>query len=588
SFGQVLAFNTINEDGTHPYLWSAYTVQYSNASLPAALNTTWAMYDAGSGNWICNIINVPAGGTTITGSDGSICKFIISGTGANERLLVWNTTQAIWWEGTQQQWQAGDYSAFGGGGYDGWLPQLGRSYDGINGYFYNVTIPTLTGSIFSVQDGVAVYGGTSGSNNGTGTIIQGTMWALNLNPAKGSIGSLLWNYTFTPPVNLAPQGFNGLDGIAIFGGLTGPTVYPNDGVFLFEQGQTADCWYCYNLTNGQLMWTSAKEGDQWSSFGLASVIYNGELYSYGVSFGYPGNVYAIDMKTGKTLWDYASGETSSVLGWQNTPIAIMGAAGGILYVAGTDTFPTNPYPQGINLYALNATTGEVIWQIPFYPPGTAQKIAIADGYLVGANTYDNQIYCFGKGQTATAVTAPSIGVTTATPITITGAVKDLSAGAQQQAVAANFPNGLPCVSDASMSQFMEAVYMQQPMPNNITGVPVTFSVLDSNNNTYAIGSTTTDASGTYGFTWTPPVPGSYTIYATFAGSNSYYSSSAETHIYASAQTSASPAPVSSPTQSISPAPAPGSAAPLATYIAIAAVIVIVVVIAAALILRRRK
>ena len=74
------------------------------------------------------------------------------------------------------------------------------------------------------------------------------------------------------------------------------------------------------------------------------------------------------------------------------------------------------------------------------------------------------------GPSKTTVNAPQVGVTTATPVTITGTVTDISAGAQQKAVAANYPNGLPCVSDASMTQFMEAVYEQQPMPTNITGV----------------------------------------------------------------------------------------------------------------------
>ena len=97
------------------------------------------------------------------------------------------------------------------------------------------------------------------------------------------------------------------------------------------------------------------------------------------------------------------------------------------------------------------------------------------------------------GPSKTTVTAPNIGVTTSTPITITGTVTDISAGSQQDAVAANFPNGLPCVSDASMTQFMEAVYMQQPMPTNITGVPVTLYVLDSNNNYRSIGTTTSNA-----------------------------------------------------------------------------------------------
>ena len=133
-------------------------------------------------------------------------------------------------------------------------------------------------------------------------------------------------------------------------------------------------------------------------------------------------------------------------------------------------------------------------------------------------------------------------MTTATPITITGTVMDISAGSQQNAVAANFPNGLPCVSDASMTQWMEYVYEQQPMPTNVTGVPVTLSVIDQNGNHRPIGTATTDASGTFSYTWTPDIPGSYTLIATFAGTQSYYGSSAETHFFAS-----SPAPTTAPT-----------------------------------------
>ena len=80
------------------------------------------------------------------------------------------------------------------------------------------------------------------------------------------------------------------------------------------------------------------------------------------------------------------------------------------------------------------------------------------------------------------VSAPSVGVTTATPITISGTVLDVSAGTKQQAPAANFPYGVPAVSDASQKGWMEYVYMQQPCPNNVTGEPISISVIDSNSN----------------------------------------------------------------------------------------------------------
>jgi hypothetical protein len=195
--------------------------------------------------------------------------------------------------------------------------------------------------------------------------------------------------------------------------------------------------------------------------------------------------------------------------------------------------------RGYDLYAINATTGKLIWEIP----AVFVSMAVANGELVGYNGYDNQIYAFGMGPSKTTVTAPDVGVTTATPITISGTVTDTSAGSQQSVVAADFPNGLPCVSDTSMTQFMEAVYEQQPMPTNITGVPVTISVTDSNGNHYDIGTVTTNPTGFYSLTWTPTIAGNFTVTATFAGTQSYYGSSADTAFCASAAVSATTTPV---------------------------------------------
>ena len=172
-------------------------------------------------------------------------------------------------------------------------------------------------------------------------------------------------------------------------------------------------------------------------------------------------------------------------------------------------------------------------------------------------------------------------MTTATPITITGTVLDNSAGAQQQAVAANFPYGLPCVSDASMTQFMEAVYMQQPMPTNVTGVPVTLSVLDSNGNYRTIGTTTTDASGFYSFNWKPDIAGNYTVTTTFAGTQSYYGSSAQTAFYAGAS-----APTAAPTAT----PLSGIASQTTLMYGVIAIIIVMIVgiaVLAMLVTRRR-
>ena len=204
---------------------------------------------------------------------------------------------------------------------------------------------------------------------------------------------------------------------------------------------------------------------------------------------------------------------------------------------------TPPMFHGAQLLAVNLTDGSLVWsELNF---GTIQA-QIAYGVLVSLNVYDNQVYAFGKGPSVTTVTAPDIGVTTATPITIRGTVMDVSAGVEQGEVAKNFPYGLPCVSDESQSKWMEHVYQNQPFPSDATGVVVTLSVEDANGNVYEIGTTTSDTSGTFGFTWTPIISGDYKVMATFDGSNSYYGSCAATHFYASEAPQPTPEPTPTP------------------------------------------
>ena len=65
---------------------------------------------------------------------------------------------------------------------------------------------------------------------------------------------------------------------------------------------------------------------------------------------------------------------------------------------------------------------------------------------------------------------------------------------------------------------------------NATGVPVTLSYIDSNSNSYIIGTVTSDINGHYSYTFTPDIPGTYKILANFGGSNSYFSSIGQNHI----------------------------------------------------------
>jgi hypothetical protein len=127
---------------------------------------------------------------------------------------------------------------------------------------------------------------------------------------------------------------------------------------------------------------------------------------------------------------------------------------------------------------------------------------------------------------------------------------------------------------------MEYLYEQQAEPLNATGVPVTLTYVDPNNNIGTIGTATSDITGQYTYAFTPAVPGTYTIIATFCGTNSYYSSTAETHLLSVAATAATSAPTATPT----------SIADMYFVPAIAGlfVVIIVVAIVLALLMLRKK
>ena len=207
-----------------------------------------------------------------------------------------------------------------------------------------------------------------------------------------------------------------------------------------------------------------------------------------------------------------------------------------------------------------------------------QYDVVADGYFVYLNCYDMQIYSVGKGPSATTISAsPKVSVNGGS-VLVEGTVMDIAAGTKQAEQAARFPNGVAAVSDGSMSDWMEYVYMQKPCPTNVTGVEVVIDVLDPNGNSYSVGTTTSDATGFFKLAFTPIVPGEYTVIARFAGSESYYGSYAETGINVE----------EAPAATAEPTPIPASMADLYILPGIAGIIVAIVVVGAVLILMLRK
>ncbi len=588
--GQVLDYVSPNQYGGIAYLWTQGTPAWLNNN-PAynPRGTTLNMFDAMTGKYILSIVNGTgfSYGNTVD-SSGNIINYVTNSTPGtltyyNSKnvlpslgpaatqittprggaiLEAWNSTQCIelapGWGSSASGWQ--------------WRPPQGTvlswSY-GIQSAWALPTVsnlPTAAWTIMGINSGVALlYSSASVS------IYFQTGFAV-YTAVDLKTGNDLWekNITFTPFTALNLDNYGNV----------------GDGVFITVLKESGEV-HAYSTATGNQVWQTTLKGynggaiDPYDTVGgIKGNIYGGTF----LVFGFGGDIWSLDMATGALNWYTNTTQLTGNAAF-NTPYNVwpiwvqtgIGGGGGIEFLEeGHEYAP--PLFIGAQLLALNTTTGKLAWSIHSFDVDANPELAY--GIMTTLNAYDNQVYAYGQGPSKTTVSAPSVGVTTGTPVTISGSVTDISAGASQEAVAKSFPNGLPCVSDSSMSNFMETVYMQQPMPTNTTGVPVTVYVLDSNHNYRSIGTATTNANGFYSLRWTPDIPGDFTVTAVFAGTQSYYGSSASAAFYAGSP-AATPGPTATPLTGI-------ATQSTIMYAAIAIIIVIIIIGAVLALLMLRK
>jgi len=288
---------------------------------------------------------------------------------------------------------------------------------------------------------------------------------------------------------------------------------------LMLDGYTA----CWDLQTGKRVWKSQQTyevgGYPWGIWGAySSASYGGNL----ILCEYDG-VYAFDWDTGEISWKYSDRSVPFETPYEgynpfNTGVSIVD---GKVYTYNTEHTQTKPITRGWKLHCINATTGEGIWNITTpMSPGP-----MADGYTTAA-AQDGYMYVFGRGKSATTVSAPQTTVQKGTAVLIQGTVLDQSPAQP----------GTPCVSRESMTTQMEYLHMQLPVDGiwhnlTMTGVPVTLTAIGADGTVIDIGATTTNPYyGTFSTAWTPPKEGVYTITASFTGDDSYGSSAAATAV----------------------------------------------------------
>ena len=523
--GQVFNYVSPNQYGALAYIWTTGTpAQVASATNVRTGTITYNMFDAMTGDYILSIVNGTA--MTLTEDEsGSLIGYYVDA--ASNTLNCWNSTKCI--PMASAGWR--------------WFPPQGGILPFNTGLMWSVPLAT---NISGVPLPTTFMIGRPGAATGGG-IDNGVILLYQIAP-----GAQFFNSGFQ-----IEAAYSTTDGHQLW--ITNRTQTPytrvdispiSNGIYV-EINQDTARYTGYNVNTGAQLWTNTLPNvNPYNSIGCyEDVAVNGTLYLYG--FG--GDVFAINMATGDIIWQTNTNKLSGDAGidtpygvWPLWSFELASCADGVLFIpVGHEYSP--PLFHGASQLAINMTNGELVWKILAFD--VTNPAAIAYGVMTTLNAYDNLIYAYSKGPSAMTVEAPMSSFELGKSVIIRGTITDISAGTKQGAPAANFPNGVPCVSDESMTPWMEYVYMQQPCPSDVKGVPVTISVLDANGNFRDIG-TTTSNDGMFSYTWQPDIEGDYTVYAAFEGSEAYWPSHAVT-AFAVDSAAPTPAPTEAPAQSMS-------------------------------------
>ncbi|MEM2046006.1 MAG: PQQ-binding-like beta-propeller repeat protein [Candidatus Bathyarchaeia archaeon] len=500
SLGQVFVYESINQHGGIAYLWD----------LGVSEANVYKLYDAFTGNKILQLSNASTG-QFLFGPHGELLAYVLNA--ARRWMVLWNSTTCFNNNGliTYQSQAARELGVYGGQ-----LRLQRGTYDWRKGVDWNVTISGPSGQSIVGTNGEVVLA--------TATITSAT-GETNLAHIgyDAKTGRQMWIYNYSV-ASSAPS----FDFCTI-----------GEGVYVFHQKETLQ-EHVYDLYTGQKLFSTDPGPTDWNCFYVETVIAYGKLF-VGDMGGY---VRAYDLKTGRKLWEYYSGSsgfetpygswpiwgTAGARSPEYTPTYALVVADHKVFISTSEHSPTQPLYRGGRLIAIDAETGKEIWSIS----GWMRDPAIADGYILTLNSYDNRIYSFGKGPSSVSVEAPSTGVSLGSTVVIRGKVLDESPGQK----------GTPCVAKESMSAWMEYLHMQKPVPAEVKGVPVELYAIYPDGSYRYVDTVTTNplAGGIYGLAWAPPQEGTYTIIAVFKGDESYGSSTAGTVIHVTPAPPAGPAP----------------------------------------------
>ncbi len=209
------------------------------------------------------------------------------------------------------------------------------------------------GSSAAIVNGV-VYVGSNWNNNANQLYDSGSIYAFNAHT-----GAKIWNFSTDSAVYSSPAvsgnvlyvgadnsvyAFNASTGTKLWsyptgGGINSSPVIVNGIVYI---GSYDNNVYALDSSTGDKLWNYTTEGAVASS----PAVVNGIVYVGSND----GNVYALDAATGAKIWNYTT-SVQPLYSSGNQVTSSPAVSDGVVYVGSV----------GGNIYALNASTGDKIW-----------------------------------------------------------------------------------------------------------------------------------------------------------------------------------------------------------------------------------
>lgn len=224
-------------------------------------------------------------------------------------------------------------------------------------------------SCYKIADGTKVW--TAPANFGSGAFFSGTTYIpeRKLFVANGFLTNYplsVWDFSdpSKPPTMIWESSwYYGVESITAYG----------EGILFV--GTLDNFVLAYNVTTGALIWKQPTTS--MSHYGMSYI--DGKI----VFGGLDNNMYGWDAKTGELLWTY-NPQT-----WYGQWASASGAAYGMVYEHNQDTY----------VYAINASTGQMVWRAKGPGIGYSNMLSIADG-KVYVQMGENQYRDFNTGEYA--------------------------------------------------------------------------------------------------------------------------------------------------------------------------------------------